>query len=343
MSADKVRTILDMPLPNQNQTQIRGFVGMASFYRRFISDFSAITKPLTDLLKKGVDVAKEWKPEHTESVQKLKLALTTYPVLRQFDMRKPLYLVTDASDYAVGACLYQLEKQHPVAIAYTSKCLNPAELNYSVQEKEALGVIHGVEKFRHYLLGSPFTIEVLSDHQSLTYLQTGKEKGGRMARWAIKLSEYNYKIRYIKGKDNGIADLLSRLVSAPRRGPLSSTLETESLANVFTQLAPSVCVALMSGETQPTNVSKDAIPDRSRSGRNQDPDDHDTTQYETALFYRARVKQVHVTVKPSDYKSCPDYCVMYAMISGQPMLPEMASRLERQNLVRARKRSSKEP
>jgi hypothetical protein len=106
MSADKVRAILKMPLPNQSQTQIRGFIGMASFYRRFISGFSTMVTPLAELLKKGVDVPSEWKPKHTEAVNKLKTALTTYPVLRQYDCNKPLFLVTDASDHSIGSCLY---------------------------------------------------------------------------------------------------------------------------------------------------------------------------------------------------------------------------------------------
>eukprot|EP01050_Picozoa_sp_SAG11_P026359 SAG11_NODE_6286_length_1344_cov_0.997590_2_plen_230_part_01 len=118
MSADKVRAILDLPLPNQNQTQIRGFLGMCSFYRRFISDFSGISRPLAELLKKDVDVPSAWTSDHTKSVNDLEKALTTYPVLRQYDMRKPPFLVTDASDYAIGSCLYQYEGTNPVAIAY---------------------------------------------------------------------------------------------------------------------------------------------------------------------------------------------------------------------------------
>lgn len=108
--------------------------------------------------------------------------------------------MTDASDHSVGSCLYQKDEGHPVAIAYTSRGLNPAERNYSVQEKEALGVVHGVEKFWHYLLGSPFTVTILTDHKSLTFMRNGREKGGRIARWAIKLGEYDYKFEYIKAR-----------------------------------------------------------------------------------------------------------------------------------------------
>eukprot|EP01050_Picozoa_sp_SAG11_P022668 SAG11_NODE_4345_length_1939_cov_1.707065_1_plen_96_part_01 len=93
---------------------------------------------------------------------------------------------------------------------------NQPERNYSVQEKEALGVVHAVDKFRHYLLGSPFVVTILSDHQSLTFLKNGKEKGGRLARWAMKLGEYNYTIKFLPGTSNMVADLLSRLVTGKK-------------------------------------------------------------------------------------------------------------------------------
>eukprot|EP01050_Picozoa_sp_SAG11_P016809 SAG11_NODE_2338_length_3500_cov_2.903558_1_plen_137_part_00 len=131
---------------------------------------------MAELLKKDVDVPTAWTAEHTKSVNDLKKALTTYPVLRQYDMRKPLFLVTDASDHAVGSCLYQYEGTDPVAIAYASKTMTSAERNYSVQEKEALGVIHAVDKFRHYLLGNPFTIQILTDHKSLESVTYRRER-----------------------------------------------------------------------------------------------------------------------------------------------------------------------
>eukprot|EP01050_Picozoa_sp_SAG11_P023571 SAG11_NODE_4773_length_1770_cov_3.372831_1_plen_250_part_00 len=193
-------------------------MGMCSFYTRFISDFSGISRPLAELLKKDVDVPTAWTEEHTKSINDLKKAMTTYPVLRQYDRRKPLFLVSDASDYAVGSCLYQYEGTNPVAIAYASKSMTTTERNYSVQEKEALGVIHAVDKFRHYLLGNPFTVQILTDHRSLEYLQTCREKGGRIARWAIKLGEYDYKVTYVKRADNTVAVLLSRLISATNQG-----------------------------------------------------------------------------------------------------------------------------
>ena len=84
-------------------------MGMAGFYRKFISDFAALTRPLNDLLKKGVKVKEEWSQQHSDAVAKIKLAMTTYPVLRQYDPKRQLHLVTDASDLAVGACIYQFD------------------------------------------------------------------------------------------------------------------------------------------------------------------------------------------------------------------------------------------
>eukprot|EP01050_Picozoa_sp_SAG11_P037902 SAG11_NODE_15190_length_586_cov_0.827515_1_plen_138_part_10 len=89
-----------MPLPNQSATQVRGFLGMAGFYRKFVSDFAAITRPLNDLLKKGVKANDVWSRQHSDAVAKIKQAMTTYPVLRQYDHERQLHLVTDASDLA---------------------------------------------------------------------------------------------------------------------------------------------------------------------------------------------------------------------------------------------------
>eukprot|EP01050_Picozoa_sp_SAG11_P003231 SAG11_NODE_178_length_13331_cov_17.694906_1_plen_296_part_10 len=96
---------------------------------------------------------------------------------------------------------------------YVSRALIDAEKSYSVQEKECLGIVFAMQKFRHYLLGSQFTVRVMTDHSSLRFLTKSKEQGGRIARWAMILSEYNYKVEYLKGKLNVVGDALSRLIS----------------------------------------------------------------------------------------------------------------------------------
>eukprot|EP01050_Picozoa_sp_SAG11_P021813 SAG11_NODE_3964_length_2130_cov_9.748400_2_plen_124_part_00 len=114
-------------------------------------------------------VNEEWSQQHSDAVARIKTAMTTYPILRQHDPKRQLHLVTDASDLAIGLCIYQYDGDSPYAIAYTSRSLIAAELNYTVQEKECLGVVHGVQKFRHYLLATPFQVEILTDHKSLQH------------------------------------------------------------------------------------------------------------------------------------------------------------------------------
>eukprot|EP01050_Picozoa_sp_SAG11_P026066 SAG11_NODE_6105_length_1387_cov_3.563665_1_plen_235_part_00 len=173
-------------------------------------------------------------------------------------------------DNALGSCLYQYENTDPVAIAYASKTMTAAERNYSVQEKEALGVIHAVEKFRHHLLGNPFTIQILTDHKSLEYIQKGKEKGGRIARWAIKLSEYDYKITYVKGADNTVADLLSRLISASNKGLFGGQAghETKSLLALMLPDNPALHAAVIRGHDAEGKPKQGAVSGSKNSSTN---------------------------------------------------------------------------
>ena len=203
MCPEKIRSIFDMPV-DKNPTSIKGFLGAAGFYRRWIADYAKVTNPLNSLLKKGIDVETVWAQDHTKydnAVQFLKDAMTKYPILRQPDHTQEFVLYTDACDYAIGGALTQKHDGKPCVVAYTSRSLVGPELNYSVQEKEALGIVHGVKKFRKVLLGSNFKIRIFTDHNSLQYLSKPNETGGRMVRWAmVTVSEYNYSIEYLKGE-----------------------------------------------------------------------------------------------------------------------------------------------
>ena len=219
----KVETINDMPKPTTTK-DIRSFLGAAGFMRRWIPHYAKKSKPLNDLLAKEhkgqkvdpKDITPLWGSEQDESVKALKEALTSYPVLRQFDPNRPVTIITDASDYAVGAAMCQLYEGKLCAVAYAARTLRGAEINYSVQEKEALGTIFGVKKFRHYIMHSRFELRILSDHESLKFLKSqDKALVGRMARWAMYLQQYNFEIKYIKGPTNSLADALSRNISLP--------------------------------------------------------------------------------------------------------------------------------
>ena len=208
---DKIQAIRDAPRPSTKR-QIKSFLGLAGFYRRFIPNFSSIASPLTDLTKKNrSNSIKDWQDHHERAFQTLKNRLTSSPILRLpvFQEGKPFVLRTDASDIGLGAVLLKdFEGEGRLPIAYASKKLLPRERNYSVIEKECLGIIWGVEKFRKYLYGVEFLLE--TDHKPLSYMQTAKVLNPRIMRWSMKLQPYSFRIVAIRGRDNLGADYLSR-------------------------------------------------------------------------------------------------------------------------------------
>lgn len=191
--------------PPQDVKQLLSFIQTCSWYRRFIEDFAKIIQPLTNLTKKNVKW--EWSQLEQKSFDKLKLSLCMAPILQQVDPDKPFIIKTDASAYAIGAVLVQgeLEDEHP--IEYASRLLTTAEQNYSTIEREALAVVWSTEKFRGYIDGG---VTIISDHQPLKWLMSLKSPSGRLARWALKLQQYDLKIQYQPGKINVVADCLSR-------------------------------------------------------------------------------------------------------------------------------------
>ncbi|XP_034197286.1 uncharacterized protein LOC117612730 [Prunus dulcis] len=201
---DIVRSLL----PPKTVKEIRSFLGHAGFYRRFIKDFSKISRPLCRLL--GKDVEFEFNEECLAAFNKLKELLTSAPIMQPPDWNFPFELMCDASDYAVGAVLGQRVHNVPHAIYYASRTLNDAQLNYSTTEKELLAVIFALEKFRSYLIGTK--VIVFSDHAALRYLLQKKDAKPRLIRWTLLLQEFDLVIRDKKGSENVVADHLSRLV-----------------------------------------------------------------------------------------------------------------------------------
>ena len=202
----KIEKVQNFPRP-KDVTTVRSFLGLASYYRKFIQDFSRIARPLYQLTKK--DVLFKWKKEQQQSFEILKEKLTTSPVLAHPDFDKLFYLLTDGSSEGLGAVLTQLnEKGQEQVIAYASKSLQGAQKNYAATELECLAVVWAVELFHHYLGVKPFII--ITDHSALTWLHTSAMKG-RRARWILRLQPYNFEIKHRPGKDNANADALSRL------------------------------------------------------------------------------------------------------------------------------------
>lgn len=187
MDPKKVSGVLEWPVPAKVK-QVQAFLGFANFYRRFIKDFAKLAKPLTDLTKK--DQPWVWGSEQTNAFETLKKAFTTAPILRIPDDVNPFRLSTDASDFAIGSVLSQLDPDdnlwHPVA--FHSKSLNVHERNYEIYDKEMLAIIRALEEYRHYLEGHPEKFEIWSDHQNLTYFKSAQKLTRRQARWALYLT-----------------------------------------------------------------------------------------------------------------------------------------------------------
>ncbi|CAC5385210.1 Transposon Tf2-12 polyprotein,Transposon Tf2-11 polyprotein,Transposon Tf2-1 polyprotein,Transposon Tf2-7 polyprotein [Mytilus coruscus] len=216
----KTSAVSKFPTP-QTQKQLRSFLGMANYYRRFIKDHSKIVFPLNSLLHKDQPVKLKWTPKCQTAFDIIKHALVNAPVLSYPDLDKPFILTCDASDTAIAFVLGQLNSdKKEYAIAYGNKSLTKEERNYTTSEKECLAILKGVETFRPYLANSAFT--VITDHNALVWLKSAKHTG-RLSRWALKLQDLNFDIIHRPGKSNVVADCLSR-VPNPFRATQIDTL-----------------------------------------------------------------------------------------------------------------------
>jgi hypothetical protein len=203
----KIEKIRNFPVP-QNLTQLRGALGLFSYYRKFIKDFSKIAKPMLILLKK--DEPFNWTEKQQRAFDFLKERLVQAPILTYPDFNKPFIIYTDASGTGLGAVLSQLgEDGKEKVIAYASRSMNSAERNYGITDQECLAIVWAVQHFQHYLGLKPFTI--VTDHSALKWLQTCKMPKGRRARWMTELQQYEFKIIHRPGKLNANADALSRM------------------------------------------------------------------------------------------------------------------------------------
>lgn len=202
---DKTAAILKRTAP-KNTKGLISFLQTCSWYRRFVPNFARNSKPLSNLMKK--DAKWKWMEEENNAFEKLKNLLVSPLILQQVDEKKPFYLKTDASNYALGAVLLQGEKEDEHPIEYASRLLLPAERNYSTTEREALAVVRAGKKICDYIEGSE--LHVLTDHQPLKWLFSLKSPTGRLARWALQLQPYNIQFGYTPGKKNVVADTLSR-------------------------------------------------------------------------------------------------------------------------------------
>ena len=204
----KVDAILKFPTPS-NKREIQRYLGMIGYYRRFIVNFSDMTAPLTDLLKK--DLKFKWSSKCEEAFNATKNVLSTYPVLRAPNYERTFSLAVDASNKGIGGVLLQEDQSgvlHP--ICYFSKKLNSAQQNYSVIEKELLGLVLSLQHFNVYVQSAPGPITIYTDHHPLKFLNKFRNQNQRLTRWSLFLQEYDLDIRHIRGAHNVLADCLSR-------------------------------------------------------------------------------------------------------------------------------------
>ena len=201
----KVESIRDWPVP-ENVRDVRSFLGLAAYYRKFIPNFSMLAGPLFQLTEKSRVF--EWGEKQQQAFETIQQKLQASPVLAYPDIETEFLLDTDASNTGIGAVLSQVQDGQERVIAYGSKTLTRAERNYCVTRRELLALVYFLKHFRQYLYGQRITIR--TDHASLRWLLNFKNPEGQLARWFEVISEYQFTVIHRPGAKHGNADGLSR-------------------------------------------------------------------------------------------------------------------------------------
>ena len=206
----KIQAIIALPEPTSKKL-LKSYLGMTSYYRNFIPDFANIARPLTEMTKLRCTNQFKFNIEQRAAFEKLREMLGSSKVLVPPRFDRPFIIQTDASDYAVGACLAQLDDkniEHP--ILFVSSKLSPTQCRWSVIEKESFAVIFALSKFDHIVFGNK--IDLYSDHNPLKHLVSCTPRSAKLTRWALSLQHYDITVHYRKGIENVVPDCLSRLI-----------------------------------------------------------------------------------------------------------------------------------
>lgn len=251
----KVQAVRDWPTP-KDVHDVRAFIGLCSYYRRFIPGFAFIAKPLHHLTAKGQSFV--WTQDCDKAFKALKKTLCKAPTLAHPDFTKEFILDTDASDFAIGAVLSQEFDGKEHVIAYASKSLSKAERKYCVTRKELYALVHFIKYFRHYLYGKKFTVR--TDHGSLRWLMQYKNPEGQVARWLEILSSFDMKIVHRSGKSHKNADGMSR-IGCKQCGMIDETSAVDSTTDTFkpemvSQVTESQMLDLKTAQEQDKDISK---------------------------------------------------------------------------------------
>jgi len=211
MNPVKVAGVREWPVP-KNRTDVQAFIGFVNFYRHFIQDFLTIARPLFDLTRS--DQAWNWGTKEQKAFKRLKMAVTTAPILASPQDSEPFRIEADSSDFASGAVLSQQlpreDKWHRHLVAFYSKSLSPVERNYEIHDKEILAIIRALEEWRHFLEGARHLVEIWTDHKNLEYFMTAKKLNRCQARWSLYLARFDFKLIHRLGRSIGKPDALSR-------------------------------------------------------------------------------------------------------------------------------------
>jgi hypothetical protein len=205
--AQKVKKILALEIP-KSKRQIRALMGLISYYRRYVQNFAAVTKPLTDLIKSGAHKRIIWTKDCADALRVVQQVLSSSPVLVLPDISRPFTVRTDASSFGIGAVLFQTHNGDLHPVTCVSRKLLDRETRYSTIERECLAIVWALTKLSKYLWGRKFDLE--TDHKPLVYLRSSQFKNSRITRWALALQEFHFEIKPLPGHVNMFADALSR-------------------------------------------------------------------------------------------------------------------------------------
>ena len=206
MDIKRAEAIKKMESP-KNKKELQAFLGAVNYYRMFIENLATIAEPLYSLLRKNVKF--KWTEKQDTAVEKLKKKLIEAPILKYPQFNKTFIIYTDASLIGIGACLMQIHNETLHPLSYVSRSLNTAQKSYAATKREALALIFALEQFRHLILCYP--TYVYTDHLPLVSIFKKETKDATINRWTLLAQEYEIQIHYVPGKDNILADALSRL------------------------------------------------------------------------------------------------------------------------------------
>ena len=255
----KTEKVQHFPVP-YDVTSVRQFIGLASYYRRFVPDFARIAAPLHALTRKNVVF--KWSGACAMAFQQLKEALITAPILAcpKFGPGVEFVLETDASGVGLGAVLSQLQDDgqlHPVA--YASRSLDTSEKNYGISELETLGLVWAARHFRPYILGHHTT--VYTDHSACLSLLQRARPSGKLARWALAIQELDLTIRHRSGRQNSNADALSRNTAPSANYGAASDEEAMQKTECVNVCPDGKCMCIIDGFCKPAKSDVNVCPD----------------------------------------------------------------------------------